>query len=72
MGGSLRRTTQQIAKKRRGRIDALHEKSRDLQRLQRAILRDDKMNKIAAARRKSEQPRRMTRSPPNSAKTTSY
>ena len=62
MGGSLRRARQQIAKKRHCRVEALHEKSRDSRKIQRAILRDNKMDKIAAARRKTEQPRSMTRS----------
>ncbi|KAK4124600.1 hypothetical protein N657DRAFT_633644 [Parathielavia appendiculata] len=56
MAKTLEKTRKQIAKKRNGTIDALHQKSRDSKRLHRAQVRDDRLEKIAEARRKKDQP----------------
>ncbi|KAI1000155.1 hypothetical protein K3495_g8045 [Podosphaera aphanis] len=51
MTKSLQKTQKKIAKKK-GKSTALHENSRDSQRLRRAQGRDDKLQKVASARRK--------------------
>ncbi|KAL2137141.1 hypothetical protein VTI74DRAFT_8773 [Chaetomium olivicolor] len=56
MAKTLEKTRKQIAKKRNGAIDALHQNSRDSKRLHRAQVRDDRLEKIAEARRKKDQP----------------
>lgn len=56
MAKTLEKTRKQIAKKRHGKIEALHEKSRDSKRLHRAQVRDDRLEKLAEARRKKDQP----------------
>ncbi|KAK4242867.1 translation machinery-associated protein 16 [Achaetomium macrosporum] len=56
MAKTLEKTRKQIAKKRNGKIEALHEHSRDSKRLHRAQVRDDRLEKIAEARRKRDQP----------------
>ncbi|KAI0096740.1 translation machinery-associated protein 16 [Nemania sp. FL0031] len=55
MPKTLERTRKAIAKKK-GAVDALHQYSRDSKRLHRAQVRDEKLEKIAAARRKKDQP----------------
>jgi translation machinery-associated protein 16 len=55
MPKSLEKTRKKIAKKK-GNITALHENSRDSQRLRRAQMRDDKLVKVASLRRKNDQP----------------
>ncbi|PBP20840.1 putative Translation machinery-associated protein 16 [Diplocarpon rosae] len=55
MPKSLEKTRKKISKKK-GNITALHENSRDVQRLRRAGMRDDKLVKVAAARRKNDRP----------------
>jgi translation machinery-associated protein 16 len=55
MPKSLEKTRKKIAKKK-GNISALHENSRDSQRLRRAQMRDDKLVKVASSRRKNDQP----------------
>lgn len=55
MPKTLERTRKAITKKK-GPIDALHKFSRDSKRLHRAQVRDEKLEKIAAARRKKDQP----------------
>ena len=55
MPKSLEKTRKKIAKKK-GNINALHENSRDSQRLRRALMRDDKLIRVASARRKNDQP----------------
>jgi len=55
MPKSLEKTRKKIAKKK-GNITALHENSRDSQRLRRAQMRDDKLVKVASSRRRSDQP----------------
>ena len=55
MPKSLEKTRKKIAKKK-GNITALHENSRDSQRLRRALMRDDKLIRVASARRKNDQP----------------
>lgn len=60
MPTTLSKTRKQIAKKRNGHVDALHEFSRDSKRLHKASVRDDKLQKLAATRGKKEQPMRKT------------
>ncbi|KAI0862071.1 translation machinery-associated protein 16 [Xylaria cubensis] len=55
MPKTVERTRKAIAKKK-GPIDSLHQYSRDSKRLHRAQVRDEKLEKIAAARRKKDQP----------------
>jgi translation machinery-associated protein 16 len=55
MGTSLEKTRKRIAKKK-GPIDAIHQYSRDAKRLGRAHARDEKLGKVAAARKKTDQP----------------
>jgi len=56
MPKTLERTRKQIAKKRPGGIGPLHHGSRDAKRLHKAQVRDERLEKIAATRRKQEQP----------------
>jgi len=56
MPKTLEKTRKQIAKKRQNAIGALHRGSRDSRRLHKALVRDDRLEKMAAARRKQEQP----------------
>ncbi len=56
MAQTLAKTRKQIAKKRHGNIGALHQSSRDSKRLHKAQVRDERLEKLAAARRKQEQP----------------
>lgn len=56
MPKTLEKTRKQIAKKRNGTIDALHQFSRDSKRLHKAQVRDERLEKLAAARRKQDQP----------------
>lgn len=58
MAKTLEKTRKQIAKKRNGTIEALHGKSRDSRRLHRAQVRDDRLDKLAEARRKKDKPLR--------------
>jgi len=55
---TLEKTRKQIVKKK-GAVGALHQGSRDSKRLHRAQVRDEKLTKLAASRRKAEQPLRM-------------
>ncbi|CAG8958641.1 hypothetical protein HYFRA_00009958 [Hymenoscyphus fraxineus] len=55
MPKSLEKTRKKIAKKK-GNITALHENSRDSQRLRRAQNRDDKLLRVASARKKNDKP----------------
>jgi translation machinery-associated protein 16 len=55
MAKTLEKARKHIAKKK-GQGTVLHENSRDSQRLRRAVMRDDKLTKIAASRRKNDQP----------------
>ncbi|TVY75871.1 Mitochondrial acidic protein MAM33 [Lachnellula suecica] len=55
MPKSLEKTRKKITKKK-GSINALHENSRDSQRLRRALMRDDKLLRVASARRKNDKP----------------
>lgn len=55
MPKSLEKTRKKIAKKK-GNITALHENSRDSQKLRRALNRDDKLQKVASARKKHDRP----------------
>lgn len=56
MPKSLEKTRKQIQKKRNGTIDGLHQFSRDSKRLHKAQVRDDRLEKLAAARKKHDQP----------------
>ncbi|KFA62036.1 hypothetical protein S40285_02110 [Stachybotrys chlorohalonatus IBT 40285] len=56
MPSTLHKTRKQISKKRNGVVNALHEKSRDSLRLHKAGVRDQRLEKLAAARSKKEQP----------------
>ena len=56
MPSTLQKTRKQISKKRNGQVNALHEKSRDTLRLHKAGVRDQRLEKLAAARSKREQP----------------
>lgn len=56
MPSSLQKTRKQIAKKRNGEVNTLHAKSRDSLRLHKASVRDQRLEKLAAAREKREQP----------------
>ncbi|TPX18145.1 uncharacterized protein E0L32_002654 [Thyridium curvatum] len=56
MPSTLAKTRKQIAKKRQGNIGALHQGSRDSKRLHKAQVRDERLEKIAASRKKNEQP----------------
>ncbi|KAI9735985.1 MAG: hypothetical protein M1834_001451 [Cirrosporium novae-zelandiae] len=52
---TLYKIQKQVAKKRRGNVHALHENSRDVQRLRRASARDDKLARLASTRSKLNQ-----------------
>jgi translation machinery-associated protein 16 len=56
MGSTLQKTRKQISKKRNGVPNALHEKSRDSLRLHKASVRDQRLDRLVAARSKKEQP----------------
>ncbi|KAF5001913.1 hypothetical protein FDECE_10817 [Fusarium decemcellulare] len=56
MPSTLSKTRKQISKKRNGVVNSLHEKSRDSLRLHKAGVRDQRIEKLAAARSKKEQP----------------
>lgn len=56
MPKSLEKTRKQIQKKRHGKIDGLHQYSRDSKRLHKAQVRDERIEKLAAARKKHDQP----------------
>lgn len=56
MPSTFEKTRKQIQKKRHGTIDALHQLSRDSRRLHKASVRDQRLNKLATAREKREQP----------------
>ncbi|OAA49656.1 hypothetical protein NOR_01579 [Metarhizium rileyi] len=56
MPSSLQKTRKHIARKRNGEVNALHAKSRDSLRLHKAGVRDLRLEKLAAARSKREQP----------------
>ncbi|KAI1645127.1 translation machinery-associated protein 16 [Daldinia loculata] len=55
MPKTFERTRKAIAKKK-GAVDSLHQYSRDSKRLHRAQVRDGKLEKIAASRKKSDKP----------------
>lgn len=55
MPKSLEKTRKRIAKKRNGNI-VLHEFSRDTKKLHKAQVRDERLEKLAAARKKHDQP----------------
>ncbi|KAI1475937.1 hypothetical protein K445DRAFT_66655 [Daldinia sp. EC12] len=55
MPKTFERTRKAIAKKK-GAVDSLHQYSRDSKRLHRAQVRDEKLEKIAASRKKNDKP----------------
>ena len=55
MPKSLEKQRKHIAKKKPN-VTTLNENSRDAQKLRRAAMRDDKLTKVASARRKNDQP----------------
>ncbi|EFX04423.1 hypothetical protein CMQ_1351 [Grosmannia clavigera kw1407] len=55
MPSTLEKTRKKIMKKR-GALGALHEGSRDSRRLHKALVRDERLEKLAMLRRKHEQP----------------
>ena len=55
MPRSLRKVSKKVTKKK-GKVDSLHENSRDAQLLRRAVAREDKLAKISALRAKSNEP----------------
>jgi translation machinery-associated protein 16 len=59
MARTFEKTRKEIARKKNGQIQALHGKSRDSRRLHRAQVRDERLEKLAQARRKQEKPLRM-------------
>lgn len=56
MANTLAKTRKQIAKKRGTNNLVLHEKSRNTLRLHKAHVRDQRLQKLATARGKKEQP----------------
>jgi translation machinery-associated protein 16 len=56
---SFSKVAKHIKEKKKGKINALHENSRDARRLQRASARDDKLANKVAAREKANLPHRM-------------
>lgn len=60
MAKTLEKTRKQIAKKRNGTIDALHQHSRDSKRLRKAQVRDERLEKIAESKKKRDQPLRVS------------
>ncbi|KAL2117521.1 hypothetical protein VTJ04DRAFT_7181 [Mycothermus thermophilus] len=56
MARTFEKTRKEIARKKNGQIQALHGKSRDSRRLHRAQVRDERLEKLAQARRKQEKP----------------
>lgn len=56
MPNTLQKVRKQISKKRNGDVNALHEKSRNSMRLRKAGVRDQRLEKLATARSKREQP----------------
>jgi hypothetical protein len=59
MPTTLDKARRHIAQKKKGRADALHQFSRDSKRLHRAAVRDQRLEKLASARSKREQPLRV-------------
>lgn len=56
MPTSLHKTRKIISKKRGGEVNSLHAKSRDSKRLRMAHARDIRLDKLASARSKKEEP----------------
>ncbi|KAH8888619.1 hypothetical protein GQ53DRAFT_243194 [Thozetella sp. PMI_491] len=56
MPSSLEKTRKHISKKRNGVMDSMHQNSRDSKRLHKAQVRDERLEKMAEARRKKDQP----------------
>lgn len=56
MPNTLEKTRKHISKKRNGDMGALHVKSRNSMRLNKAVIRDQRLEKLASSRSKREQP----------------
>lgn len=56
MPNSLEKTRKQISKKRNGDINSLHAKSRNSMRLNKAGIRDVRLERLASSRNKRERP----------------
>ncbi|TLS24082.1 hypothetical protein PpBr36_08301 [Pyricularia pennisetigena] len=56
MPKSLEKTRKQIAKKRNGVMNNLHENSRNARRLHTAQVRDERLEKLAQAKKKNDRP----------------
>ena len=55
MARALHKVQKQLSKKRGGKLNSLHENSRDSQRLRRAGAREDKIAKLVAAASRANQ-----------------
>jgi Protein of unknown function (DUF2962). len=58
MPKTFEKTRKEIAKKKKGNLSTLHEKSRDARKLHKAQVRDERLEKLAEARKKRDQPLR--------------
>lgn len=56
MAKTLIKARKAIAKKRGGEVPAMHAFSRDSKRLQTAQIRDERLDKLASARKKHDRP----------------
>lgn len=59
MAKTLEKARKSIAKKRGGELPAMHAFSRDSKRLQRAQIRDERLDKLVSSRKKHDKPLRM-------------
>jgi translation machinery-associated protein 16 len=58
MAKTLEKMRKQIAKKKGGTLDVLHQNSRNARRLHKAQVRDERLEKIAETRKKQDRPLR--------------
>jgi len=58
MPKTFEKTRKEIAKKKNGNLSTLHEKSRDARKLHKAQVRDERLERLAEARKKRDQPLR--------------
>ncbi|KAK4653624.1 translation machinery-associated protein 16 [Podospora pseudocomata] len=56
MAKTFEKERKRIAKKKGGKIEALHANSRNAKRLHTAVIRDDRLKALAAARKKQDKP----------------
>jgi hypothetical protein len=59
MPTTLQKVRKQIAKKKGGQLGAMHDGSRNMRRLRAAGGRDDKLDRLAASKKRQNQPLRM-------------